>query len=698
MRDDSVEFAAARRPETDSRSFPLSSILAAEFARPPPLPSLTLLLSDSTEVVFSPVTNGSVAASLIQRLIPLAASSSSNNNGNGNDNDNINNDDDDASVALALQLEEEERRARDRWRMPSPVRSPLLPQRSPRRSPVRRGVEVAPEGFPKTLTVYSSVIADKPELEASDKIMLPPRILEELIAMGANSYPFLFQLEGSIRTTHAGVLSFTAPANTVYMPYWMMASLGIEEGSDLEIDLADLPKGTSVQLQPTDASWLELDPANREAVLLDQLSRHQCLTKGDTITLRSGSREYVFNVIKCAPRSAICIVDTNLATDVIEPLGFSSTTPASASASSSSASASTNPNNPDTSTSNTLTPSTPTISQTVEPNTYTTFSFRVQNPYGFEVTVEPTEPGMGDPDVYISNITPTPQRNHFTWSGVQKDRAHVTVFADDPSFKVGTYYASVTTLGSDPVSFDITFHELTASSSCPPPPSPSSSSSPSTPSTPVVEPGTCLCDHCGQYVRETVFVMHERHCARRNKRCETCGEMMPASSLAKHIALEHELLVCECGVELTQDALAEHRRNDCPYRTVPCWYCPLSMPAHDLESHADACGARTSRCRQCFRQIQRSEMGPHLVLDHGLAPSTTSIRDELIKIATLPTPTGDPNGTNQAFPTSSAPSSTPPPPTPTTPSTSLFECPLCHQALASFDALSAHYIVFHTTE
>ncbi|KNC48093.1 ubiquitin fusion degradation protein [Thecamonas trahens ATCC 50062] len=416
-----VAFVAARRPASDSVFVPAGQILAcdanamADTHRP--ITSLVLLTADGAEYIFAPVAHPERAEELIRSAMETADANGSvvpypqsPVRGNGPDVD------DDASLALALALQNEG--------SPFGLRSPV--RQTETRSQTR-GVARAPTGFPKGLACYSSVVADMPGLEVADKIVLPASVLSELVELEVEARPYAFRLakpdaSGLFgKRTHAGVLSFTAPEGTMYLPYWMMANLEVDEGEELQLQLATLPKGRGVQLQPVEAEWLDVAAELREAVLLDQLSRLQCLTQGDAIMLRCGAQLFGFNVVATDPSPAISIVDTNLVTDVLAPI------------------------NPPATPEPTLLPGKVMVGE-VDAGEYAYFAFKVVHPHGFELEAVPAPGSSGDPDLYVSNVVRKPTRAHFTWSGVQVGAGKIRVTSEDPSFAIGTYTVGVTSL------------------------------------------------------------------------------------------------------------------------------------------------------------------------------------------------------------------------------------------------------------
>jgi ubiquitin fusion degradation protein 1 len=89
---------------------------------------------------------------------------------------------------------------------------------------------------------------------------MPPSSLANLTAMDLES-PWQFKLRNSSNPaaeTHAGVLEFIAEEGVVYLPYWMMKTLRLNEGDPIRITGAELPKGQLVKLQAQSVHFLEL--------------------------------------------------------------------------------------------------------------------------------------------------------------------------------------------------------------------------------------------------------------------------------------------------------------------------------------------------------------------------------------------------------------------------------------------------------
>ena len=133
--------------------------------------------------------------------------------------------------------------------------------------------------FEARYRAFPVAFLDKTSAEEGDKVILPPSALDRLISLHID-YPMLFKVENqaSGRTTHCGVLEFTADEGRVYLPFWMMENLLLREGDIVEFKNASLPKGTYVKLQPVTSDFLDI--TNPKAVLEKTLRSYSCLTTG----------------------------------------------------------------------------------------------------------------------------------------------------------------------------------------------------------------------------------------------------------------------------------------------------------------------------------------------------------------------------------------------------------------------------------
>ncbi|KAI8006581.1 Ubiquitin recognition factor in ER-associated degradation protein 1 [Camellia lanceoleosa] len=85
--------------------------------------------------------------------------------------------------------------------------------------------------FKQTYRCYPASFIDKPQIENGDKIIMPLSALDRLASLHID-YPMLFELRNAATEciSHCGVLEFIAEEGMIYMPYWMMENLLLQEG------------------------------------------------------------------------------------------------------------------------------------------------------------------------------------------------------------------------------------------------------------------------------------------------------------------------------------------------------------------------------------------------------------------------------------------------------------------------------------
>ncbi|KAL3696134.1 hypothetical protein R1sor_010210 [Riccia sorocarpa] len=152
-------------------------------------------------------------------------------------------------------------------------------------------------------------------------IIMPPSALDRLASLRID-YPMLFEVHNpqATRTSHCGVLEFVAEEGMIYMPYWMMQNMLLQEGDIVRLKSATLPKGTYVKLQPHTKDFLDI--SNPKAVLETTLRNFSCLTVGDNIMVAYNNKKYYIDIIEAKPAQAISIIETDCEVDFAPPLDY----------------------------------------------------------------------------------------------------------------------------------------------------------------------------------------------------------------------------------------------------------------------------------------------------------------------------------------------------------------------------------------
>ncbi|XP_051147297.1 uncharacterized protein LOC127262588 isoform X2 [Andrographis paniculata] len=175
--------------------------------------------------------------------------------------------------------------------------------------------------FEQTYRCYPASFIDKPHIENGDKVIMPPSALDRLASLHID-YPMLFELRNAAteRVSHCGVLEFIAEEGMIYMPYWMMENLLLQEGDIVRVKNVPLPKGTYVKLQPHTTDFLDI--SNPKAILEKTLRNFSCLTTGDSIMVAYNNKKYYIDIIETRPSNAISIIETDCEVDFAPPLDY----------------------------------------------------------------------------------------------------------------------------------------------------------------------------------------------------------------------------------------------------------------------------------------------------------------------------------------------------------------------------------------
>lgn len=197
------------------------------------------------------------------------------------------------------------------------------PGRSPAPHPSTRG------GLPQILDmlrVYPSYFYERADLENGNKVLLPPRILEQITSEGNIPHPMIFSISTlrMQKTIYVGVLEFMSPDDIIVMPFWLFNELHLNEGEMVRLGLVDyLPKATFAKIRPHKTEFIDLpDP---RAILEIHLRDFVCFTKNETIAINFMGKQYMLDVLELKPENqynAAILIDTDLNIEFAPPLDY----------------------------------------------------------------------------------------------------------------------------------------------------------------------------------------------------------------------------------------------------------------------------------------------------------------------------------------------------------------------------------------
>ena len=157
------------------------------------------------------------------------------------------------------------------------------------------------------------------KLKHSNKILLPESLLFELTKENHDSLDNKMYFKVSHTETEygevCGVHEFSAPPGVVHLPYHIMNSCSIGEGTNVKIELVAPPKGDFVKLRLHNSKEFSKlsDP---KAVLEKILSRdYPVVTQGQTIALNYTDKVFMIDIVETQPTEIIEILNADINVD-----------------------------------------------------------------------------------------------------------------------------------------------------------------------------------------------------------------------------------------------------------------------------------------------------------------------------------------------------------------------------------------------
>lgn len=414
---------------------------------------------------------------------------------------------------------------------------------------------------------FSRILEALPYQGIGDKIKLPASCFTELSEQGAfDKGPLHFSLSlihqeaplGTdkewFRTTHAGVLEFTAEEGFIALPQHCWSNLFPAEAPNsamVEVRYVWLPKGTYAKLQSVEFGFSDIP--NHKAVLETSLRQHATLSQGDILTVNHGALTYHLRVLELKPSSSISVLETDIEVDIIGPESAES------------------------SNQYILRPlilGKPEHGVVDEGNyMYYKFSLdddtwnRISSKEAKIVVNLESQAQDGDIDLYVSRhplLFPT-QHQHL-WSSHDLGSKALVLGAEDLNLGLGTYSVAVygfkgrskylvSVIVQDVSTQRLGQHAASSSSSA--------------------EVDTVECRNCKRYIPSRTISLHEAYCSRHNiicqhagcgvvlrieeseshVHCEKCGKAFRREEIEKHMKVFHEPLHCPCGIVLEKEQM-----------------------------------------------------------------------------------------------------------------------------------------------
>ncbi|RKP05491.1 ubiquitin fusion degradation protein UFD1, partial [Thamnocephalis sphaerospora] len=129
--------------------------------------------------------------------------------------------------------------------------------------------------------------------------------------------------EHNVHFSHAGLADITGEEGRVYLPYWMMKKLHLNEGDIINLKQVGLPPCQIIKFEWQDVAFTKCI-SNPTAVLERELKSYFTMTPDDVIQFSYNGRIYDLRVVEIFPpqAKAVCMIDTTSNVDFCPPPGY----------------------------------------------------------------------------------------------------------------------------------------------------------------------------------------------------------------------------------------------------------------------------------------------------------------------------------------------------------------------------------------
>lgn len=169
--------------------------------------------------------------------------------------------------------------------------------------------------------IYYSEYDLIPNLELSNKMILPSSILKKISKYEGIVYPLSFKINDSsiILSPH----DFKEDIEHVYLPEKIFSNflLNIDGFINLTLVNKTFEKGTKIKIKPHTSNFLDIN--DHKHFLEDCLIKnYTTLTKNQTISVNYYGNQINLDILECEPSDIISIVDTDLEVDFEKPYDY----------------------------------------------------------------------------------------------------------------------------------------------------------------------------------------------------------------------------------------------------------------------------------------------------------------------------------------------------------------------------------------
>jgi hypothetical protein len=112
-----------------------------------------------------------------------------------------------------------------------------------------------------------------------------------------------------LKKVYVSPLDFRAPENYIFLPAWVMRSLGLRSFDLVDVSFVRIKLAALVVLQPLNLEWdaLVLSGRNPRAILEHEVNKYSSLTSGADISIEHEGVRYLFHVKETRAEGGVAV-------------------------------------------------------------------------------------------------------------------------------------------------------------------------------------------------------------------------------------------------------------------------------------------------------------------------------------------------------------------------------------------------------
>ena len=122
-----------------------------------------------------------------------------------------------------------------------------------------------------------------------------------------------------------------------------------------------------------------------------------------------------------------------------------------------------------------------------------------------------------------------------------------------------------------------------------------------------------VCSNCHCDIEESKIFLHQRFCIQNIKYCEQCKEGIIREEYEEHCK-NHNQKVEEPSKELKDNLTLKRVQSS----KIGCEYCGYCCSFSEIEEHEAMCGAKTTKCKKCGKNLLIKNLKQHIEKEHNL--------------------------------------------------------------------------------